>query len=162
MGSFYNLKTFMDIADVSEKSFSMYLNHESTESYMIVPGKEDGWTDIAKHTVVEQKYWALKLSGLKVGETSVPSNNAKAVIDSGTSLIVGPKAIIDPLIKDIKVKRLCNGYESNPNITITIDDTDYVLTPDDYVVKVTQGGVSECLLGIQSMDLPAGFNYIIF
>jgi len=158
-----NLKTFMDIADVTEKSFSMYLHHEDTESYMIVPGKDDGYTDIAKHVVAEQKYWALTMTGLKVGDTAVPTNNFKAVIDSGTSLIVGPASVIDPLIKDITVKKLCGGYENNPNITVTIDSTDYVLTPDDYVVKVAaSGGLSECLLGIQSMDMPASFDYIIF
>merc|ERR1712167_228755 len=159
-----NLKTFMDIADVPERSFSMYLKHstDSEGSYMVVPGKDTGYDDIAKHQVVEQRYWALKLSALKVGSTAVPTSNYKAVIDSGTSLIVGPKEIIGPLIKGIKVKRTCAGYDQNPDITVTIDDTDYVLTPEDYVVKVTQAGVSECLLGLQSMAFPAGFDYVIF
>ena len=159
-----NLKTFMDIADLPERSFSMYLKHstDSEGSYMVVPGKDTGYDDIAKHQVVEQRYWALKLSALKVGDKAVPTSDYKAVIDSGTSLIVGPKAIIGPLIEGIKVKRTCAGYEQNPDITVTIDDTDYVLTPDDYVVKVTQAGVSECLLGLQSMAFPAGFDYVIF
>ena len=57
---------------------------------MIVPGKDTGYEDIMKHQVVEQKYWSLKLTGMKNGDKSVPTDNYKAVIDSGTSLIVGP------------------------------------------------------------------------
>lgn len=85
-----NLKTFVDLADLSEKTFSMYLKHSKEQSYMIVPGKDTGYEDIMKHQVVEQKYWSLKLTGMKNGDKSVPTDNYKAVIDSGTSLIVGP------------------------------------------------------------------------
>lgn len=146
-----NVKTFMEVADVSERSFSMYLKTVGEDSYMVVPGKDTGYEDIAKHNVVEQKYWALGLNGLKVGNTTVDTRNATAVIDSGTSLLVGPKKIISPLIKDIKVKGNCAGIHDNPNITVTIDSTKYVLTPDDYIVKLKPPGPYahyECKLGI--------------
>jgi hypothetical protein len=83
------------------------------------------------------------------------------VIDSGTSLIAGPKAIVDPLIEGITVEKDCSGLDSLPNLTFTIDSTDYVLTPNDYVLKITQGKNTQCMLGIQSMATPEGFNYLI-
>ena len=46
-------------------------------------------------------------------------------------------------------------------MTFTIDGTAYTLTSDDYVLKITQSGVTECLLGVQSMEFPEGFNYFI-
>jgi hypothetical protein len=58
----------------------------------------------------------------------------KAVIDSGTSVIVGPTKLIDELTTGITVHRLCKGIEDLPDITFTIDSTDYVLTYKDYVV----------------------------
>ena len=84
-----------------------------------------------------------------------------AVIDSGTSLLVGPKSIVDPLIAGIKVDQTCTGIDALPDISFTIDTTVYTLTAADYVLKITAGGQSECLLGIQSMDFPADFHYFI-
>tara|TARA_B110001450_G_C17592000_1_gene469323 strand:- start:173 stop:397 length:225 start_codon:yes stop_codon:yes gene_type:complete len=46
-------------------------------------------------------------------------------------------------------------------MTFTIDSTDYELDASDYVLKITEGGQSECLIGVQSMDFPEGFNYFI-
>ena len=56
------------------------------------------------------------------------------VIDSGTSLIAGPKAIVDPLIEGITVAQDCSGQDSLPDLTFTIDSTDYVLKPKDYIL----------------------------
>lgn len=48
-----------------------------------------------------------------------------------------------------------------PDITFTIDDLEYVLYSSDYVVKIDQGDSSQCLMGIMSMAVPDGFDYII-
>jgi hypothetical protein len=56
------------------------------------------------------------------------------VIDSGTSLLVGPKEIVDPLIEGIKVPITCKGIDNLPEISITIDGTTYPLSPKDYVL----------------------------
>ena len=66
------------------------------------------------------------------------------------------------MIEGIKVKRTCKGVEDLPDITIQIDDHDYVLTQEDYVVRATDGPITECLLGIEHTRFPAGFDYIIF
>merc|ERR1712007_294796 len=93
------LDTFMDTSTLTDKSFSFYLHSNPTESYMIIPGMEtEGYTTIDKHTVAEQKYWALNLMGAAQGSTKVDTTGYLAVIDSGTSLLVGPKSIVDPLI----------------------------------------------------------------
>lgn len=36
-----------------------------------------------------------------------------------------------------------------------------MLTAADYVVQVTEFGVTQCLMGIMAYDLPADFNYFI-
>jgi cathepsin D len=68
------------------------------------------------------------------GGQKVASSGYKAVIDSGTSLIIGPKSLIDPLIQGITVNQDCSGIDSLPDITFTIDNIDYDLSPKDYVV----------------------------
>jgi saccharopepsin len=71
--------------------------------------------------------------------------------------LVGPKAIVDPLIDGIAVSSDCSNVETLPDLTFTIDTDDYVLKGSDYVLNVE----NECILGIQSMAFPEGFNYFI-
>jgi len=156
------LNTWLTNSEMQDKSFSFYLKDDTEESYMVIPGMdEENFSTIDTHKVVEEKYWALQLDSIAQGSKSIPASDYKAVIDSGTSLLVGPKAIVDPLIDGIKVRRTCAGVDKLPTLSFTIDGTEYPLTPEDYVLKITQDGTTECLLGIQSMDFPEGFNYFI-
>ena len=66
------------------------------------------------------------------------------MIDSGTSLLVGPKEIVDPLINGIAVKSDCSNKAAQPTLTFTIDTQDYTLAPDDYILELK----GQCLLGI--------------
>jgi len=105
------------------------------------------------------------MTDLKNGDTSIDSsliNGYMAVIDSGTSLIAGSTEVINAWIDGIVVDETCTGVEDLPDLTIQIDSHDYVLTPDDYVLRITQGSNTQCLLGIAGMEVPTGFNYIIF
>merc|ERR1712070_24807 len=156
------LPTFFDQANLTDKSFSFYLHDTSDKSYMVVPGMDsENFETIQKHNVVEQKYWALKLDSVAQGDTKIDASDYKAVIDSGTSLLVGPKKIVDPLIKGISVKKDCSNLDDLPTMTFTIDETAYVLDAKDYVLQITQAGATQCMLGVQSMNFPAGFNYFI-
>jgi len=85
----------------------------------------------------------------------------KAAIDSGTSLIVGGADFIEPLIQGIEVDQACEGIDLLPDITFTIDDLEYTLTAQDYVVQVPSGDQTQCMMGIMSMAVPDGFDYII-
>ena len=156
------LKTFMDNADLEDKSFSFYLKDTSEESYMVIPGMDsENFSTIDTHKVVEEKYWALQLDSIAQGDKKIDASNYKAVIDSGTSLLVGPKEIVDHMIDGISVKSDCSNLNELPMLTFTIDGTDYPLAPSDYVLQITQLGQTQCLLGIQSMAFPEGFNYFI-
>ena len=135
------LKTFMSNSELEDKSFSFYLKDTTEESYMVIPGMDtENYGTIDTHKVVEEKYWALQLDSIAQGDNVIDASKYKAVIDSGTSLLVGPKEIVDPLIAGIKVPKTCAGIESLPDMTFTIDGTAYTLTSDDYVLKITQGG----------------------
>jgi len=84
-----------------------------------------------------------------------------AVIDSGTSILVGPEKIVNQLIDGITVKKTCKGVEDLPDVTFTIDGIDYTLTADDYVLKITDMGITECMMGIMGSAFPPSFNYFI-
>ena len=134
------LPTFFDAYTGSDKSFSFYLHNNPDESYMVIPGMDsENYATIDTHPVVQQAYWALKLNTIAQGDKKTDASKYLAVIDSGTSLIAGPKEIVDPLIDGLLVDQNCDNLDSLPTMTFTIDETDYVLTAHDYVLQITQG-----------------------
>ena len=134
-----SLPVFIDESNLSQKSFGFYLHNNPDASYMTIPGPDtdEKFTKVEEHDVIEQGYWSLNLTGLKKGDTAVPCDGYKGVIDSGTSLIAGPKALVSQLIDGITVNQDCSGQDSLPDLTFTIDSTEYVLHPSDYVLQVT-------------------------
>ena len=156
------LPTWMDQAPLTDKSFSFYLHTNPEASYMVIPGWDsENWATIDTHKVVEEAYWSLNLTSIGQGSKKFPQTNMKAVIDSGTSLIVGSPSVIDPIISNIQVKMDCSNIDSLPQVSFTIDTQTYPLDPADYVIKITQDGVTQCMCGIATMNFPAGFNYVI-
>merc|ERR1712060_31233 len=159
------LPVFIDESDLKEHTFSFYLHNNPDKSYMEIPGideTEGKFSKIQTHKVKQQGYWSLNLPGLKNGDTKIDVGDFMGVIDSGTSLIAGPASIVDKLIDGITVEKDCSGLDSLPDLTFTLDETDYVLKPTDYVLEITQGKNTQCLLGIQSIpNTPEGFTYLI-
>jgi len=116
--SINKLDTWLDLATISDKSFTFYLHTNPTKSYMTFPaGQIQGYGAQQVHKVVEQKYWALDLKGFTSGGKTTPITGYKAVIDSGTSLLVGPKEIIDELIKGITVNGDCSNLDEMTDIS---------------------------------------------
>lgn len=156
------LPTWLESSDLSDKSFGFYLKDKSEESYMTIPGFEtEGYTKIMTHDVIEKTYWNVNLTNMKGPNGSTDTTGFKAAIDSGTSLIIGPQDLMDSLVEGITVAEDCAGVESLPDITFTFDETDYLLTYEDYVVRISNPAGDQCIMGIMGMPTPAGFNYVI-
>lgn len=100
-------------------------------------------------------YWTVGLDAVHVGDQDLQSKTNLAVIDSGTSLIIGPTKDVDRLAESLGasssslVDRFyqvdCGKVASMPPIDFVINDQVYSLSADDYVIQ--DGNV--CLLGIQ-------------
>jgi hypothetical protein len=157
-----HIPTWLMQTDLEDKSFGFCLHNNPEESYMTIPGFEtEGYTLKGVHNVIEQTYWNVNLQSMTGPNGKTETPGIKAAIDSGTSLIVGGADFIEPLIQGIEVDQACEGIDLLPDITFTIDDLEYVLTSQDYVVQVESGGSTQCLMGIMSMAVPDGFDYII-
>jgi hypothetical protein len=159
-----HLPTFVDQSNIQDKSFSFVLRDLPEESYITMPGYDEklvGKNQFTYHNVVEERYYSLKLDSIAQGNNTISTTGYKAVIDSGTSVLVGPKSLVEPLIAGITVADDCTGIENLPNLTWTIDGIEYVMTPNDYVLSVVQGDDKECVMGVLPGDFPANFNYFI-
>ena len=105
------------------------------------------------YPLISETYWVIGMNEFRVNGTSI--NATKAIMDTGTSLIVGSRNIIDQINLSIgNVDPSCQGIENLPNITVNIDGDDYVLCPNDYVLKASLFGYTQCLSGFMAMDLP--------
>eukprot|EP00343_Euplotes_focardii_P008193 CAMPEP_0205818468 /NCGR_PEP_ID=MMETSP0206-20130828/377_1 /ASSEMBLY_ACC=CAM_ASM_000279 /TAXON_ID=36767 /ORGANISM="Euplotes focardii, Strain TN1" /LENGTH=376 /DNA_ID=CAMNT_0053110847 /DNA_START=14 /DNA_END=1144 /DNA_ORIENTATION=+ len=160
-----NLPVFIEAADVEDKSFSFLLGHLDQESVLVVPGvDEDFFTgDLVYHDVIEQMYWSLNMTSIQVGDEQIEhASEFKGVIDSGTSLIVGDAKIIDPIIAKIgTIDQTCKDISGHPDITISFDGIDYVLTSEDYIVQVKSFLGTACVNGFMAANFGEGFDYLI-
>jgi len=108
-------------------------------------------------------YWQFDVDGLSVGGTSY-SSTFKAIADTGTSLLSVPKADVKNLVKMIpgltpvvgtgEYTADCSKIGSMPTLSFTIGGKTFELDGSDYIIKETQAGVTECLLGIMGIDVP--------
>ena len=55
---------------------------------------------------------------------------------------------------------MCNKISSLPDLHFTISDRTFTLKAEDYVLQVSSGGQTQCLLGIMALDMPAGHDEI--
>jgi len=79
----------------------------------------------------------------------------RAIVDTGTSLLVGPEADANAMLSQIgMVEPDCSNLASLPTLTVTLfGGYDYPLTPAQYVIKLpNHSGNMTCQAGIAGMN----------
>lgn len=94
------------------------------------------------------------MDDFQVGGTSFASS-AKAIVDSGTSIMTGPAAEVQKIADKIGAKAFVSGEylvacDVTENMDIVIGGKTYTLTPADYLIP--DGDI--CLLGLMALDIP--------
>jgi len=138
-------------------SFSLS-NTEGDESSVLMLGgiSQQYYTGSFTYAaVLFPSYWLVAMEGVYVNGNEVHKCDLSAcltVIDTGTSIIIGPPYDIDPLISAIgTVNADCSNINSLPNIAFSLGGTQLELTPQIYVIKEQfSNGTTECALGIES------------
>lgn len=103
-----------------------------------------------------QTYWEIALSGVSVGTNSIALTNMRGVIDSGTSVLVGDRVMIDLISEKIgAIKSDCANLNSLPIVTFYVGGKPFPLTPQQYVLQVTDQNQTECLSGFDAMNFPS-------
>jgi len=106
--------------------------------------------------LLEKSYWevaldAFALNGQKIGST------AKAIVDSGTSLMAGPTSDVQAVAKALNLgsilgKEYTVDCSAKYSLTYTLGGEGYDLDQDAMVISNSGG---QCLFGMMAIDIPA-------
>jgi hypothetical protein len=105
-----------------------------------------------------QNYWLIEMADVVFNGTSYKNGTLTAIIDTGTSVIAGPKHIIDKMTAAFgpgKEKQVdCTTLDKLPDLVFTFGSDKYVLKPIDYILQVAEGAKTVCIVGLIGLDLP--------
>lgn len=138
-----------------QNAFSFFLsNNEATPSYFILGGEDDRFYEgrIKYHKLTHKLYWVLKGTGFKIDGGRKNKDQIPFVVDTGTSLIIGPPEFLDNIGSKLTVAEDCSNLDTLPTVHFYIDGRDYPLKPEEYVIRVNYMGSEFCLMGIWEMD----------
>jgi len=155
----------VESGQLDEPVFAFYLVNDDKDKGELVFGgvDEDHYTgEFNTIPLTVQTYWQIELQGVAIGEDKLEASK-KVIIDSGTSLIAGPKHLVRKIAQAAGAKSVMGGVEfifdscdtadNGPDITFKLGGKDYVLTSEDYVIRTESGGQTACLLGFSGMDM---------
>jgi len=156
---------------VSQQLFSVWMSQTDGAN----PGGEllFGAIDSSRYTgsltyvpLTAETYWEFHMddfqeSGSSLGWCST-SSPCKAIADTGTSLITGPTDNMNTLNRQLGAFVLlgegifpnCDILTSGPTITIVLNGVNFPLKPTDYVIQITEDGVTTCVSGFYGLDIP--------
>jgi saccharopepsin len=147
---------------ISEPKFAFYLPDDASATGELVLGgvdKSHYTGELVSVPLTNESYWEVSLDGLKYGDSAIVTSSMKAIIDSGTSLLAGPKDMVSKLATAAGATSLmgkeyivdCSKVSSLPDLSITLGGKPFTLTANDYVIQM-QG---QCLFAFVGIDIPA-------
>jgi hypothetical protein len=141
---------------VSQKVFGVFLDSTPGDSKSEIMF---GGVDSARYTgdftyipVSKQGYWQVKVSGINVGDTSIGCTflGCSGIVDTGTSLIVGPSSAVNKILAQLNVAQDCSNIESLPDLSFKMNGKKFTIPPSIYVLREQDdSGKTVCAPGIQ-------------
>merc|ERR1712072_1429455 len=130
--------------------FAFYLGNQQPGTLVL------GGTDASHYTgdfsyvpLAGEDYWRIALDGIKIKGASQTTCKT-AIVDSGTSLLAGPKDDVAKIAKLMNAKSLM-GKEWTVDCSADLPDITFTLGGKDYTI---QSG-STCLFAMMGIDVPA-------
>lgn len=151
-------ENMVDQGLVSSSIFAFYLGNSDKDEGELLLGGVDSAHYTGDFTYVplrEATYWEITADSIGVAGTTY-ATKAKAIVDSGTSILTGPADAVAEIAKSLGAHAVIEGEYmmacdySSPNIDYVLNGVTYSLSPSDYLIP--DGDL--CLLGIMGLDIP--------
>lgn len=147
----------VELGLLDEPVFAFYLgNNQPGELTFGGIDKKHYSGELSYVDVMSPTYWTVQLDGIEADGQHLGAAK-KSIIDSGTSLIAGPKDEVAELAKIVGAHRFIMGEyliscdAKSPDITFVLGGKKYTLTKDEYIIK--SGPI--CLWAFMGIDIPA-------
>jgi len=159
--------------------FSFWLNRDPEAELggeMILGGSDPAFYE-GEFTYVDVDsvpgYWKISMGGIMLeNEVLGCTESCTAIVDTGSSLLVGPTDQVHTINRRIGGLELipgtgeyfvdCTKIDSMPPIDFMLGDTAFTLSARDYVLEVTQAGQTQCISGFMGLDFsPSMANWWI-
>jgi len=156
------IEALVDTKQLPEPVFAFYLGNNQPGELLFGGVDEKHYTgDFAYISLKSESYWEIALDGVKLNSDAA-SSCPTAVVDSGTSLLAGPKDDVTAIATKLGAKSVLGKEWSidcskKYSMTFTLGGKDYVLSNEDLVIS--SGG--QCILGLMGIDIPAGPLWIL-
>lgn len=148
---------------IDEPVFAFYLG-DNSPGELTFGGYDDTKFegDLITVPLISATYWEIGLDSISAGSYhSTPNNDGSpitGIVDSGTSLLVGPTVQINKLATSLGAKKIftgqysidCSILDSLPDIVFTIMGTDFAVPGKSAVLQIS----GSCLLAVAGMDFP--------
>ncbi|EDV29381.1 uncharacterized protein TRIADDRAFT_19041 [Trichoplax adhaerens] len=154
---------------VDQPIFSFYFRRGSTYpgGELILGGIDKSYIEgpITYIPVIKQAYWQIKLDlDRKEGDNvRLCNRDCSAIIDTGTSMIIGPTEQVDRIHQEIHAVNLdelmdsridCNVVDSLPVINFRFNGKDFPLLPKHYIWRVNLLlKLTLCISGLYSLSM---------
>ncbi|XP_019810032.2 pregnancy-associated glycoprotein 1-like [Bos indicus] len=135
---------------ISEPIFAFYLSKKKREGSVVMFGGVDhryykgelNWVPL-----IEEGDWSVRMDGISMKTKVVAcSDGCEAVVDTGTSLIKGPRKLVNKIQKLIgatprgsKHYVYCSAVNALPSIIFTINGINYPVPARAYILKDSRG-----------------------
>lgn len=156
-------QTLVSQGKVAEPVFGFTLLKSGSELYLggVDSSKFDGSLTYAP--VTQAGYWQISLDGASVGSNSVFSSGVEAIVDTGTTLIIGDTSNVASIYAAIPGSKdasstLGSGTYTIPcdsvpdNVSFTIAGQEFSISADNFSLGPASDGSSDCVGGILGDD----------
>ncbi|CAD7959077.1 unnamed protein product [Amoebophrya sp. A120] len=84
------------------------------------------------------------------------TSTCQVALDTGTSQLAGPSAVVEELRRRLDVKPDCSNYDSLPTLGFVLGERILNLDPEDYVERTGEesGSTVSCDLSLMTIDVP--------
>ena len=140
---------------LEDASFSFYLTKEVDQkgSALVLGGVEERYaaSNFSYVNLTHETFYMTDLDDLIIGNKSFIPGKMNIILDSGTSVIVGPQDLIKNITAMFPYRIACEDVDSYHNLTFVIGGIKYEIPPGLYIVQ----NFGRCLLGIIGADFDA-------
>jgi cathepsin D len=149
---------------ITDASFSFYLSQtpeQKRQSKLVLGGINQNYAAEAftYHALKSEDYWLIGVDYLRMSFLKA-ATNLNGIVDTGTSAIVTSYKVAAEFAAIIGAVETidCGKVDKLPNLEVVIDKKQYTVPPSMYILKVTQFGQTQCIVGIMGLNFPPSFG----